>query len=391
MEKEKQQQYIYYEEDEIDLYELWLTLKRRKKIIFGITGLFTVIAIVLCFILPPTYKTETTLMPLGGKSTGGLSSLLSSLPISVPIPTGSESGITVEAVLKSRILRERVIKDLNLLPKLFPDKWDPEKKQWILEGEEDTPPTILDGAEVLDKLISVSTDKKTGVITLSVEFKKDPKLAYDIANAILKEADTILNEKSFSLARKYRMYIEKQLKIAREKLQKMEEIYKQFMEGKIREVPLIFGNDDFEKLKEGLQSLRNEKINEEKLEKLKREVESLQKKLKSLGQKKRNSYYVSLPEYQLNLQKLQAQMSIAQELFKTLVKEYEMAKAQEMKEQISFQVIDPPYVPDPKKPYKPKKKLIVAVAVVSGLFLGIFAAFFREWLDNVKKRQEEHI
>jgi len=227
LEKEKQQQYIYYEEDEIDLYELWLTLKRRKKIIFGITGLFTVIAIVLCFILPPTYKTETTLMPLGGKSTGGLSSLLSSLPISVPIPTGSESGITVEAVLKSRILRERVIKDLNLLPKLFPDKWDPEKKQWILEGEEDTPPTILDGAEVLDKLISVSTDKKTGVITLSVEFKKDPKLAYDIANAILKEADTILNEKSFSLARKYRMYIEKQLKIAREKLQKMEEIYKE--------------------------------------------------------------------------------------------------------------------------------------------------------------------
>jgi len=62
-----------------------------------------------------------------------------------------------------------------------------------------------------------------------------------------------------------------------------------------------------------------------------------------------------------------------------------------MKEQISFQVIDPHYVQDPEKPYKPKKKLIVAVALVSGLFLGIFAAFFREWLDNVKKRHREEI
>ena len=120
--------------------------------------------------------------------------------------------------------------------------------------------------------------------------------------------------------------------------------------------------------------------------KLKEEIKNLRKKLQGL-QGRLN--YVSLPEYQLNLQKLQAQMSIAQGLFETLVKEYEMAKAQEMKEQISFQVIDPPYIPDPEKPYKPKKKLIVAVALVSGLFLGIFAAFFREWLDNVKKRHRE--
>ncbi|RUM42191.1 MAG: hypothetical protein DSY34_02380, partial [Desulfurobacterium sp.] len=86
----------YYEEDEIDLYELWLTLKKRKRIVLGITGLFTAIALILCFILPPVYKTETSLMPLGGKKGGGLSSLLSSLPVSIPIP-GGQSGITVEA------------------------------------------------------------------------------------------------------------------------------------------------------------------------------------------------------------------------------------------------------------------------------------------------------
>lgn len=393
MEKEKQVCYPpYYEEDEINLYELWLTLKKRKKLVFGITGLFTAIALILCFILPPVYKTETSLMPLGGKKGGGLSSLLASLPVSLPV--GGQSGLTVEAVLKSRTLKERIIKDLNLLPKLFPDKWDKENKKWILKGENDKPPTILDGANVLDALISVSTDKKTGVITLSVEFKEDPELAYKIAEAALKEANNMLNEKAFTLAKKYRIYVGEQLAIARKKLLEIEKIYEEFIKGKIKKVPLIFGKDALEygKLKGELIAKQkkfeilsqSKEISPEEMGKLKEEIKNLKKKLQGL-QGRLN--YVSLPEYQLNLQKLRAQMSIAQGLFETLVKEYEMAKAQEMKEQISFQVIDPPYTPD--RPYKPKKKLIVAVALVSGLFLGIFAAFFKEWLDNVKRRYRE--
>lgn len=377
MEKEREYYPPCYEEDEIDLYELWLTLKRRKNIVLGVTVLFSLFAIVLCFILPPTYKTEATLMPLGGKQGGGLSSFLSSLPISLPVSTG-QSGITVEAVLKSRTLRERVVKDLDLLPLLFPDKWDSKNKRWILKGKDDRPPTLLDGAEKLKKLISVSTDKKTGVVTLSVEFKKKPEVAYKIAETALKEANNILNEKSFTLAKKYRIYVGKQLQIARKKLLEIERIYEDFIKGKIRRVPFIFGEELFK--------TSNVSLKDERIKNLERELKKLREKVKKL---KENTNYVSLPEYQVNLRKLQAQMDIAEELFETLVKEYEMAKAQEMKEKISFQVIDPPYVPEVDKPYKPKKKLIVAVAFVSGLFLGIFGAFFKEWLDNVRKRHRE--
>ena len=392
MERERQAGYPpYYEEDEIDLYELWLTLKKRKKIVLGIAGLFTAVALVLCFILPPVYRTETSLMPLGGKR-GGLSSLLASLPVSLPV--GGQSGLTVEAVLKSRTLRERIVKDLDLLPVLFPDKWDKENKKWILKGENDKPPTILDGANVLKNLISVSTDKKTGIITLSVEFKENPEIAYKIAEAALKEANNILNEKSFTLAKRYRIYVGEQLAIARKRLLEIEKVYEEFIKGKIKKVPLILGRDAFEygRLKGELIAKQkkfeilsqSKEINPEEIGKLKEEIKNLRKKLQGL-QGRLN--YVSLPEYQLNLRKLQSQMSIAQGLFEAFVKEYEMAKAQEMKEQISFQVIDPPYVP--RRQYKPRKKLMVSVALVSGLFLGIFAAFFREWLDNVWKRHRE--
>ena len=391
--EENKQFPVYYEDDEIDLYELWLVLKKRKKTVLLFTAVFTIVSVLYCLLASPVYKTEASIYPLGGGKNEGLSSLLSSLPVSIPI--SGKSGLTVEAVLESRTLKERVIKDLNLLPELFPDKWDSKHNVWKLEGDE-KPPTVLDGVKKLDKLMSVSTDKKTGIITLSVEFKNDPRMAYKIAQCSLREARKILNEKSFSLAREYREYVGMQLAMAREKLKEVEKIYRDFISGKIKEVPLIFGSEDREygklegelKVKEKkLKLLSNSGGFPEEVAKLKHQIEEIKKRLNVFRMNKPN--YVSLPDYQFNLQKLQAQMEIAEALFETLVKEYEMAKAQEMKEQISFQVVDPPYVPDVNKPYKPKKKLIVVVAFVSGLFLGIFAAFFKEWLDNVRRHYTE--
>jgi uncharacterized protein involved in exopolysaccharide biosynthesis len=313
-------------------------------------------------------------MPLGGEQSSELSSLLSSLPLSVP--TG-QAGITVEAVLNSRILRERIVKDLNLLPILFPEKWDETTKSWKLD-EDETPPTLIDGAERLEDFMSVSTDKKTGVVTLTVDFPKDPEMSYKIAVTAIKEAQAILNEKAFTLARKYRIYIEKQLSLAKEKYKQLERIYKDFAKGKIEEVPFVIGEED-------LKNFQSKAASTLKVDKLKEEIEKLQRQVRKL----KESTYVSVSNYQLNLQRLQTQMDVIKRLLVTLANEYEMAKAQEMKEQISFQVIDPPYIPDEKKPYKPKKKLIVVVALVSGLFLGVFAAFFKEWLDNVRKKYEE--
>ena len=391
MEERNFNQPPYYDDDEIDLYELWLVLKKRKKIVLSITFILTLFAVLYCFLASPVYRTKTSIYPLGGNKTGGLSSLLSSLPISLPI--GGKTGLTVEAVLESRTLKERVIKDLNLLPKLFPDKWDDVNHRWKVEKDKE--PTMLDGVKKLDKLMSVSTDKKTGILTLTVDFKNDPEMAYKIAQTALIEARKILNEKSFSLAKRYRIYVGKQLAIAEEKLKQVERIYRDFVSGKIKEVPLVFGTDskDYGKLygelivkKKRLELLKESKVNPEEVAKLESEVRKIKERLNRLRSSKPT--YVSLPDYQLNLQKIQAQMDIAEALFETLVKEYEMAKAQEMKEQISFQVIDPPYVPDKNKPYKPKKALIVTVGFISGLFLGIFAAFFKEWLDNVRKRHK---
>ena len=47
--------------------------------------------------------------------------------------------------------------------------------------------------------------------------------------------------------------------------------------------------------------------------------------------------------------------------------------------------------PIPQEPSKPKRKLIMAVSVVSGLFLGIFLAFFLEWLEASREKHKKQI
>jgi uncharacterized protein involved in exopolysaccharide biosynthesis len=391
--------YYPVEEDEIDLYEMWLTLLKRKKLIISITSFITVLAVIISLLLPKVYKTDFSLIPLGGKRASGIASLLGSLPVSLPTTT---SGITVEAVLKSRILRENLVEKLNLLPILFPDNWDNVTKKWILKNKDDKPPTIFKGANALKNLISVSTDKKTGVINVSVLFKKQPEMTYKIANGIIKTTDEILNKKSFTLVKKYRVYVGERLQEAKIRLKKLEKIYIEFSEGKIKDIPFLTMNKEteFGKLqgkliaeKEKLKAIKNSNFNiskkevakqQEKIKKIKNQIDEYLKKLNSM-----NPNFVSIPKLKFNLLQLKSEISIAQGLYQSLVHEYEMAKAQEMKEQIAFQVIDPPYVPE--KRFKPKRKLIVVVAFVTGLVLSVFIVFFLEWIENIKNRDQEEI
>ena len=389
--KKTEDNYVpYTNEDEIDLYELWLTLKKRKKIIFAITGVLFVFSIAYAFLAPKVYRSQTTIMPLGGEKQSGIASLIGSF---VPLPTG-QSGLTCEAVLNSRILREEIVKDLDLLPVLFKDKWDEKGKRWILE-EDESPPTVFDGASVLKKCISISSDKKTGVITINADFPEDPVLAYKIAQSALKNLDRILNEKAFTLAKKYRLYIEERLEEAKRRIDELEKLYVKFSEGEIKKIPFLVGNDNLElgKLKgklvaekEKLRLMKDKPdISQDEIKKQMKKISDLENQIKTIS-KKINGDFVSAPEYQFNLMKLQGEIAIAKGLYQALVQEYELAKAQEMKEQVAFQVIDPPFVP--KAPFKPKKKLILVVGLISGLFLGVFVAFFVEWLDNMKKHRK---
>ena len=357
----------YYEEDEIDLYELWLTLKKRKWIVLSITFLFVLFAVIYSlFIAKPIYKSEAKILPLESENNG--LSRYQAIAGMFGISLGGGKSEKLMAVLDSDTLKIRTIERLNLLPVLFSDIWDEKEKKWIVEDKENIP-DIIDGVAKLRGLINVSQDKKTGVITVSVDFPENPKLAYAIANTLLDEAQKIINKKSFTVSHRYRVYLEKQLFLVKKKIDLLEDIFIRYIKGEIKTVPYIFN------LKES--EIDKFSFNENVIKKTKTKIDRLEKNINNI------SISNSLPEKRLNIERLNLQFSLLKNVFTTLYKEYEIAKLQEKRETLAFDIIDEPYIA--KKPYKPKKRLIVAVAGVSGLFLGIFLAFFLEWIENIKR------
>lgn len=157
-----------YQEDEIDLLDLWRVIWKGKWFIIAFVSICTFASIFISFfVLEKTYKSTTTLIPIKQESSslGNLSGLIGSLPLPISLPGQQTSNIM--SFLESRTLKERLIKKQKLLPILYEDIWDLDNKKWLVDEPEDMP-TVIKAIqeEKLNDFYSVSQDKKTELITL---------------------------------------------------------------------------------------------------------------------------------------------------------------------------------------------------------------------------------
>ena len=74
-------------------------------------------------------------------------------------------------------------------------------------------------------------------------------------------------------------------------------------------------------------------------------------------------------------------------LYNLLESEKQKAMLANVNEDFALEVIDPAVAPE--IPEKPKRKLIVVLGGVCGLFLGIFAVFFSQFLRKIKSLNPE--
>ncbi|MGC8555298.1 MAG: Wzz/FepE/Etk N-terminal domain-containing protein [Candidatus Acidulodesulfobacterium sp.] len=315
-------------EDEIDLIELWSVIWKRRKFIGIFFASAVVIAVIISFILPPMYKSNATVIPITSSSSTG-SSLLSMaanfLPISLPQNSGTDK---ILAVLHSRTIRDMVIKKLNLVPVFITNKNSKNK--------------LIKSSAILKKLVTVSSNKRLGTITISVQ-NKNPKLAQKIAKTYVTELDNILNKKAFTLSKMNVIFLKKQLILTRNKINSV-----------------------------------SSKISAE------------QKKYDitmppvSRASKNLLSFYSLFQNGGTSFSNLVIRLNFLRAKYGVLEKMYEQSKLNSLKNNLYVQVIDKPIVP--YKPFKPNKKLIVAVAGVSSLFIAIFIVFFIEFIDKNRNR-----
>jgi uncharacterized protein involved in exopolysaccharide biosynthesis len=78
---------------------------------------------------------------------------------------------------------------------------------------------------------------------------------------------------------------------------------------------------------------------------------------------------------------------IREKIYSLIAQQIETSMMAEVKENFAFKIIDPPRAPDKK--IKPKRRMNVMLSFVVSLFAGVFIAFFKEYIENIKNKSRE--
>ncbi len=191
-------------DDEISLKEILQLLQRRKWQVLLLTAILTGVAGIASLLIHKTYRatiivSATTNTPGNGQMGGGLGSVVSQfsgLASLAGLAMGGDSRKAESiAVLQSEALTEGYIHDNNLLPVLYPKLWDSQAKRWT-ETDPDKIPTVWKATQRFKRSIAnVTTDSKTGLVTLTITWR-DPHLAAKWANELVKKTNDYLRAKA---------------------------------------------------------------------------------------------------------------------------------------------------------------------------------------------------
>ena len=206
--------YGMQEEDEIDLLAYWRLIWGERKLILSVTFAVALLAVVYSLTLPNIYRAEVLLAPVKAEESksglasalGGLGGLASMAGISVGGGGSVEENI---AVLKSREFLWKFIKDQKLMPVLFEDDWDAELGKWE-ESDPENQPSLWSAYRAFNAVMSVSADKKSGLITVGIEWR-DPALAAAWANALVMRVNEHLRQQAIARSNSSLKYLREEL------------------------------------------------------------------------------------------------------------------------------------------------------------------------------------
>ena len=180
-------------DDEIDLRELFSVLWDGKKLIVGITAVFALVAVFYALSIPNQYRATALVSPaegsgggLSGGALGQLGGLASLAGVSIGGGESSEAQVAQE-IMRSRGFIEEFISENNIDVEVYAaqgwdrdsnqldidsDLYDAGSSQWVRDAPagKTVEPTGWELYKGFSEMFSVSEDKKTGMISISVEY-----------------------------------------------------------------------------------------------------------------------------------------------------------------------------------------------------------------------------
>ena len=127
------------------------------------------------------------------------------------------------------------------MPILFEEIWDAESQSWLVQTQEDEP-SEQKAVEAFRSILSVDENKKSGLISLSISWK-DPELAAQWANDLVKQLNEQLREQAIADSKKRVGYLEQEL--TKTTLKDMRAVLYNLLESEKQKAMLANVNEDF--------------------------------------------------------------------------------------------------------------------------------------------------
>jgi uncharacterized protein involved in exopolysaccharide biosynthesis len=206
------------DDEEISLREIALQLWQGRWIIIALVVLCTAAMTVAAYSMTRVYRSTTVFVSAsaGKSSGGGLSAALGQLGglaslAGVSVGSGDTDTQEALAVLGSREFTERFITEKNLMPRLYAKIWDAAAGQWTVP--EKARPTMSKAVAYFNEIRSVTQDKKTGLIAMSIDWS-DRVEAATWANDLLKQANEAMRARAIAQSEASLGFLDKELKVA---------------------------------------------------------------------------------------------------------------------------------------------------------------------------------
>lgn len=229
-------------DDEVSLRELWDILWRGKWIVIAITALFTGSSVWFALTSEEWYRAETVLAPADQRSTSRLDGELGGLAALAGVSVGGGDTFEAVATLRSRELARKFIEDNGLVMVFFGEQWDESKGAWMSDDPSLWPDARSATKYFHEKVLSVNHDRRTGLLTLAVEWK-NPDVAAIWARDFVRLANQTVRDRALREAERNVAYLQGGL--AQTSVLTLQQSIGRLLESELQKLMLARGNEEF--------------------------------------------------------------------------------------------------------------------------------------------------
>ena len=254
--------------DEIDLRELWRAIWSGRWLIVGITSFFAVVSVIYALSLPNQYKSTAILAPASSSSASSLSKLagqfggLASLAgINLGAAGADDKSVVAMELMKTWGFLEKFIQDNQIEVEVFAaegwnrstnqlviddDLYDVENQKWIRDFDpsdgETAEPNGWELFEEFSERVSISQDKDSGLIRVSVEYYS-PYLAKEWTDKLVAAMNMHIQKQDREEAEKSIAYLKEQ--INKTTVAEMQTVFYQLIEEQTKTLMLAEVSDEY--------------------------------------------------------------------------------------------------------------------------------------------------